>query len=77
MRMMTGLPLVRSLADIVTLAMRGLTKSARGLKTAESRPSEHSSAGARGCDVRMFGCLPLDGPRAKAVCLPDCGGTCP
>jgi hypothetical protein len=28
MRMMTGLPLVRSLADIVTLAMRGLTKSA-------------------------------------------------
>jgi hypothetical protein len=42
-----------------------------------SRTSEHSSAGARGYDVRMFGCLPLDGPRAKAVCLPDCGRTCP
>ena len=27
-------------------------------------------------DVRMFGCLPLDGPAAKAVCLPDCGRTC-
>ena len=30
-----------------------------------SRTSEHSSAGARGCDVRMFGCLPLDGPRRE------------
>ena len=37
MRMMTGLPLVRSLADIITLDMRGLTKSARGLKTAANR----------------------------------------
>src|SRR5271169_1645365 len=27
-----------------------------------SRTSEHSSAGARGGDVRMFGCLPLDEP---------------
>src|SRR6476620_5611746 len=30
-----------------------------------SRTSEHSSAGATGCDVRMFGCLPLDGPRRE------------
>src|SRR3984893_18903749 len=30
-----------------------------------SRTSEHSRAGARGCDVRMFGCLPLDGPRRE------------
>ena len=41
-----------------------------------SRTSEHSSAGARGCDVRMFGCLPLDGPHREggacrtAECLP-------
>ena len=27
-----------------------------------SRTSEHSRAGARRCDVRMFGCLSLDGP---------------
>ena len=34
------------------------------------RTSEHSSAGARGCDVRMFGCLPLDGPhrRRRSAC---------
>jgi hypothetical protein len=30
-----------------------------------SRTSEHSSAGATGCDVRMFGCLPLDGPHRE------------
>ena len=34
-----------------------------------SRTSEHSSA--RGCDVRMFGCLPLDGlrhlPSARSI----------
>ena len=42
-----------------------------------SRTSEHSRAGARRCDVRMFGCLSLDGPHRKAVCLPDCGRTCP
>ena len=30
-----------------------------------SRTSEHSRAGARGCDVRMFGCLPLDGPHRE------------
>ena len=38
-----------------------------------SRTSEHSRAGARRRDVRMFGCLSLDGPHRKAVCLPDCG----
>jgi hypothetical protein len=30
-----------------------------------SRTSEHSRAGARGCDVRMFGCLPLEGPHRE------------
>ena len=43
-----------------------------------SRTSEHSSA--RGCDVRMFGCSDVYhwmGRTAKAVCLPDCGRTCP
>src|SRR6202030_863787 len=34
-----------------------------------SRTSEHSSAGARGCDVRMFGCLPLDGPHREGGLL--------
>ena len=34
-----------------------------------SRTSEHSSAGARGCDVRMFGCLRLDGPRREGDLL--------
>jgi His Kinase A (phospho-acceptor) domain len=32
-----------------------------------SRTSEHSSA--RGCDVRMFGCLPLDGPHREGGLL--------
>src|ERR1700720_3974969 len=34
-----------------------------------SRTSEHSRAGARGCDVRMFGCLPLDGPHREGGLL--------
>jgi hypothetical protein len=34
-----------------------------------SRTSEHSSAGATGCDVRMFGCLPLDGPHREGGLL--------
>ena len=34
-----------------------------------SRTSEHSSAGATGCDVRMFGCLPLDGPQREGGLL--------
>ena len=34
-----------------------------------SRTSEHSSAGARRCDVRMFGCLPLDGPHREGGLL--------
>ena len=38
-----------------------------------SRTSEHSSAGARGCDVRMFGCLPLDGPRREGGVHPGTG----
>ena len=36
-----------------------------------SRTSEHSSAGARGCDVRMFGCLPLDGPHREGGLLAE------
>ena len=46
--MMTGLPLVRSLADIITLDMRGLTKSARGLKTAANRGDYVAVSGAIG-----------------------------
>jgi hypothetical protein len=34
-----------------------------------SRTSEHSRAGARRCDVRMFGCLPLDGPHREGGLL--------
>ena len=34
-----------------------------------SRTSEHSSAGARRCDARMFGCLPLDGPHREGGLL--------
>ena len=36
-----------------------------------SRTSEHSRAGARGCDVRMFGCLPLDGPHREGGLLAE------
>src|SRR6202162_863412 len=36
-----------------------------------SRTSEHSTAGARGCDVRMFGCLPLDGPHCEGGLLAE------
>jgi hypothetical protein len=42
-----------------------------------SRTSEHSSAGARGCDVRMFGCLPLDEPHREGGLLAGLGRTCP
>ena len=34
-----------------------------------SRTSEHSRAGARRCDVQMFGCLPLDGPHREGGLL--------
>src|SRR4249919_3921953 len=34
-------------------------------RTSEHRTSEHSRAGARRCDVRMFGCLSLDGPHRE------------
>jgi hypothetical protein len=34
-----------------------------------SRTSEHSRAGARRCDVRMFGCLSLDGPHREGCLL--------
>ena len=36
-----------------------------------SRTSEHSRAGARRCDVRMFGCLSLDGPHREAHLDPE------
>ena len=50
-----------------------------------SRTSEHSRAGARGCDVRMFGCLPLDGPHReggllaglRTFCAPNFGDPAP
>ena len=35
----------------------------------KSRTSEHSSPGARGRNVRMFGCLPLDGPHREGGLL--------
>ena len=35
----------------------------------KSRTSEHSSPGARGRDVRMFGCLPPDGPHREGGLL--------
>jgi len=34
-----------------------------------SRTSEHSRAGARRCDVRMFGCLSLNGPHRECCLL--------
>jgi len=34
-----------------------------------SRTSEHSRAGARRCDVRMFGCLSLNGPHREGGLL--------
>jgi hypothetical protein len=51
-------------AEAATL-VNSYTKSIDMADVVKRLDSLEAQIGARGCDVRMFGCLPLDGPRRE------------